>query len=205
MYKLYGTRLTGTCAAHAALEEAGASYEVVEVDTREGEHLTENYRRINPRQQVPALELPGGEILTEGPAILIHIADAHPSSGLAPPFGSTARAQMNRWLVFLAVNVYEGELRKLFPERYTDRADGAAGVRSSAGAYVRRHYEILENAPAAPYFFGEDLSVLDIYVWMLCQWMDRVWLETHCPRITALAERVKVRPKIAPIHDLNFG
>ncbi len=56
-----------------------------------------------------------------------------------------------------------------------------------------------------PYFLDRSFSILDIYVWMLAQWMDRPWLEDNCPKILALADAVKARPKIAPIHDLNFG
>ncbi len=76
MYKLYGTKMTGTCAVKAALTEAGAPFEEVEITISKKQHLTEEYRQINPRQQVPSLMLPDGSIMTEGPAILLHIADA---------------------------------------------------------------------------------------------------------------------------------
>jgi glutathione S-transferase len=198
--------MTGTCAVHAALEEAGAPYRQVEVTTKTGQHRTEDYRRINPRQQVPALQLPDGSVITEGPAILMHIADAFPASGLAPKAGSSARGQCDRWLFYFAVNVYEGELRKLFADRYTTDAAGASGVQAAAETYVERHYSIFEDQiTAAPFFFGERLSILDIYVWMLAQWMDRGWMAANCPKITALGDAVKSRPKIAPVHAANFG
>ncbi len=78
MSKLYGSIGTGACAVKAALTEAGAPFEEVEIKTSTKQHLTEEYRQINPRQQVPSLMLPDGSIMTEGPAILLHIADAHP-------------------------------------------------------------------------------------------------------------------------------
>jgi len=53
MYKLYGTTHTSTCAVKAALTEAGAPFEEVEITTRAKQHLMEEYRQINPRQQVP--------------------------------------------------------------------------------------------------------------------------------------------------------
>lgn len=206
MYTLYGTVMTGTCAVKAALAEAGAPFREVEVTTRKKQHLTEEYRRINPRQQVPSLQLPDGSVVTEGPAILLHIADAFPEAKLAPKPGSAARAQHDRWLIFFAVNVYEGELRKLFGDRYTVDANGAAAVQQSAIAYVERHYRIFEREIGqAPYFFGPQLSVLDIYVWMLAQWMEGAWLRAECPKIDALGQAVKSRPRIAPIHAENFG
>jgi glutathione S-transferase len=206
MYELYGTLQTGTCAIQAALEEAGAPYRMIEVTTKKGEHRTEAYRAVNPRQQVPALRLPDGSVVTEGPAILMHIADAHPHRLLAPPPGSSKRAQLDRWLVFFCANVYEGELRKLFGSRYTTDPAGVEAVQASARAYVERHYRIFEEDVAgSPFFFGPDLTVLDIYVWMLAEWMERDWIEANCPRIAALARAVRGRPLIAPIHAANFG
>jgi glutathione S-transferase len=205
-YVLYGTRLTGTCAVQAALEEVGASYEHVEISTRKGDHLNESYRAINPRQQVPSLRLPDGCMVTEGPAMLLHIADAHPQSRLAPTPGSSQRALHDRWLIFFAVNVYEGELRKLFGQRYTSDPAAASSVQESAVAYVNRHYALFEpQLVRGPYFFGDELTVLDIYVWMLSQWLDADWLAQNCPPIAALAANVAARPKIAPIHLDNFG
>ncbi len=84
MYKLYGTKGTASCAVKAALTEAGAPFEEVEVTTSKKQHLTEEYRQINPRQQVPSLMLPDGSIVTETSAMLLHIADAHPAIRLAP-------------------------------------------------------------------------------------------------------------------------
>jgi glutathione S-transferase len=206
MYKLYGTKMTGTCAVHAALAELEVPFEEVEVATKEGQHLTEEFRKINPRQQVPALMLPDGLVVTEGPAILIHLADAHPKVGLAPAPGTPERSQVNRWLIFFAVNVYEGELRKLLGSRYTIDSSGGDAVAAAASDYVKMHYEIFESAlDGGPYFLGDRLGILDIDVWMLAQWMDRNWLEVNCPKILKLADAVKTRPKIAPIHGLNFG
>ncbi len=205
-YRLYGDFQTGTCAIQAALSEIGIDYEFVEIPLKDKQQLTEDYRRINPRQQVPALVLADGTIVTEGPAILMHLADAHPEAGLAPPPGSSQRAWINRWLLFFCVNVYEGELRKLKPQDYIDATEGAEPVQSAAVEYVKRHYLIFEDIiEPAPYLLGEQLSILDIYVWMLAQWMDGQWLARHCPKIRDLAEQVRHRERIAPVHLINFG
>ncbi len=207
MYKLYGTRHTSTCAVKAALAEAGAPFEEVEITTGKKHNLTEEYRRINPRQQVPSLMLPDGSIMTEGPAILLHIADAHPEAGLAPAPGTPERAQHDRWLIFLAVNVNEAGQRMNYAERFTTDTDGRQGVEEAARAYMDRHFGIFEEALGnGPYFFGDDLSMLDIYVWMLSQWPgNATWFKANCPGIGRLAGAVKARPKIAPIHEENFG
>ena len=207
MYKLYGSIGTGTCAVKAALTEAGAPFKEVEitVDSKK-QHLTEEYRQINPRQQVPSLMLPDSSIMTEGSAMLLHIADAHPSLKLAPIPGTSERAQHDRWLIYFAVNVYDGMLRNMFGERYTTDTNGKQGVEDAARAYVDRHFGIFEEVLGdGPYFFGDKFSTLDIYVWMIAQWMDAAWLEANCPKIVRLANTATVRPKIVPIQEENFG
>ena len=206
MYKVYGWKLTGSLATEAALEEVGADYEVIPVNIREGEQHQEDYARINPRRQVPALALPDGSIMTEGAAILLHIADAYPKSRLAPKPGSSERAQHDRWLFFFAVNVYEGELRKLLPQNYVTSVDCADAVKAAADSYVERHYRIFEDALGeGPYTFADTFTVLDIYVWMLAQWMPPEWLAEECPKVNRLLETAKLRPKIAPIQKRHFG
>ena len=69
-----------------------------------------------------------------------------------------------------------------------------------------RHLGIFEEALGdGPYFLGDDLSMLDIYVWMLAHWPGggAAWLEADCPKIVRLADTVKLRPKVL-IHGDRF-
>lgn len=202
MYRLYGSAGSGSVSVEAALAEAGAPYDVIAVDTGEGRHLTEAFRAINPRQQVPALQLPDGSVMTEGSAMMLHLADAFPAARLAPAPGSPARAQHDRWLIFMAVNIYEGELRKAYSDRY---GSDAASIKACGETYVERHYAILEEAIKGPFLLGGDFTMADIYLWMLASWMDQAWLAANCPKVAALAAAVGARPLIAPIHAAHFG
>lgn len=205
-YRLYGWKLTGSMAIEAALAEAGAAFELVPVNVRAREHHADAFRAVNPRQQLPVLELPDGSFIAEGPAILHHVADAFPAARLAPPPGSFARAHHDRWLSFFQANVYEGELRKLFPDRYVTAPDCSPSVKVAAEDYVERHYRIFEGALRDdPYFLGEQFTILDIYVWMLAQWMPQDWLARECPKVKRLSDSAASRPKIAPIHAFHFG
>lgn len=205
MYLLYGSNGSGSASVEAALALSGAEYQVVQTPTAEGMHLTEDFKAINPRQQVPALRLPDGSVMTEGSAMMLHLADALPAARLAPAPGTPARAQHDRWLIFMAVNIYEGELRKAYSDRYTDDPNGVDGVRTSADAYVKRHHAILEEGIAGPFLLGEQMSMADVYLWMLAGWMDQDWLAAHCPKITALAAAIGQNALVAPIHAVHFG
>ncbi len=70
------------------LAEKELNVPVVQVDLRNGEQLTETFRRINPQCEVPVLELDDGTIITETIAICRYLEDIHP---LPPLLGVTAR------------------------------------------------------------------------------------------------------------------
>lgn len=204
-YKLYAWRQTGSLAVEAAFAELGVAYEEILVSTKTRENRTEAFRLINPRQQLPALALPDGTIMTEGSAMLLHLADAFPDRALAPKPGSSARAQHDRWLTYFQANIYEGELRKLFPRRYVTNPAEAVSVKLAAEDYVERHYVIFEQCLGdGPYLLGRQFSMTDIYVWMLTQWMPQEWLTTHCPKVKRLVDTVTARPAIAPVYAKHF-
>ncbi|MGL4279974.1 MAG: glutathione S-transferase family protein [Albidovulum sp.] len=208
-YVLYGRRQTGSMVVEAALALAGAAYSFRAVPSPGSDEERAAYAKINPRGQVPALIHPDGTVITEGPAILNHLADAFPTAGLAPPPGSALRAWHDRWLAFFHANVYEGMLRELFPDRYTTDAAGTAALSAAATAYVRRHFLIFEaelaHRPEGGFYCGAGPSVLDLYLWMLCFWLDADWLAANCPRLFAHWQRMREREALAPVEAAHFG
>jgi glutathione S-transferase len=201
MYTLYGRIGSGSAAVEAALSIIGAPHDIVWVDTSAGEHLTEDFAAINPRRQVPALVLPDGGGMTESAAMLLHLADAFPEAGLAPPPGSSARARHDRWLIFMAVNIYEGELRKAYADRYTVDPDGADAVRVAAEDYLDAQYAIIEAEMTGDYLVGDTLSMADLYLWMVASWRDLQRLNIETPRIAAHFRRLCADAHVAPIAD----
>ena len=93
-YRLYGRSNAGSLAPQIILEEIGAAYELIWIGTTPAD--LEALRRINPAGKVPSLVLPDGTAVAESAAILIHLTDAHPAAGLAPPSGPCARVTTAR-------------------------------------------------------------------------------------------------------------
>ncbi len=207
MYKLYDGQGTGGVATQAALAEIGADHEIIDIDLEKGEEYTDEFTRINPCQQVPVLELPDGTVLTENIAILMHLADSHLEAGLAPPCGSVERAQVNRWLSFFAMNIYGPEYLRMRPAFYTTNPSEAEGIAEAATAFLTRHYTIFEGAMGdGPYYLDDQLSILDLYIWMLVQyWGDYEMMRSDWPKTYRLAETVMMRPKVKQVHDAHFG
>lgn len=203
-YRLYGRPGTGSASVEAALALAGVAVELVDVDKADLGAL-DDLRQVNALAQVPVLVLPDGTIVTESTAILLHVADAFPRIGLAPEPGSAARATHDRWLMHLQTNIYEGELRKAYPARYTSDSACAAEVQEAASDHVKRHFVHFERAFAGtPGGTGRPFTVLDLYVWMLCNWMDRAWLAAHCPATLAISDAVAANATVAPVHARHF-
>lgn len=202
-YVLYGAPGFGSMAAEAALEELGADYQFVEAERDAAGAFSAAYMAINPRGQMPALRLPDGSVMTETAAILTHLADAFPEACMAPAPGTPARAQHDRWLSFLQVNVYEGILRSGYPDRYTADPATAPAVQAAAKDYVQRHLQLFDAAIIGPYSLGDRLSMLDLYVWMFAQWVDQEPLAARCPNLTALRALLATRPALATVSAHN--
>jgi glutathione S-transferase len=107
-YTLYSRKDTGGFAVEAALAKAHADTKVIEID-KSSQRTSADFGKLNPMRQVPTLVLPDGTVMTESAAMVIHVADAFPTSELAQRPGSTAHARFLRWMLFMAVNLYEAD------------------------------------------------------------------------------------------------
>lgn len=68
--------------ARILLAEKGVAHESVQVDLKNGEQLSESYRRINPQCTVPALRTDGGLVLTDNAAITAYLEARYPEPPL---------------------------------------------------------------------------------------------------------------------------
>src|SRR6266851_3103306 len=83
--KLYYSPGACSLSPHIALLEAGLPYDLVKVDLKAKQlENGDDYLKVNPKGQVPALGLDSGELVTEGPVIVQMIADKAAAKNLAP-------------------------------------------------------------------------------------------------------------------------
>ena len=192
MYTIHTSPGTGGFAAEAMLEAGSAAWRRIVVSTREDQHKTAAYLAINPAGQVPALELPDGQLMTESAAICIYLGEVHPETGLAPAPAHPARAAYLRWMVYLSAVVYEADLRCYYAERYTADPAGASGVKQRAHEQMDAAFAILESRlNEGPWLAGDKLSAADIYMSMLASWHpDVTALKAQCPKVAAVWNKV---------------
>jgi glutathione S-transferase len=194
-YRLYWARNTGAMAPHVLLAVSGAPYALQPVDLESGEHRSAAYLQINPYGQVPALQLPDGSFMTESAAMMLHIAECFPETGLLPAAGSATRAQVQRWLIFLATNVYESALRYYYSDRFTTDPVGGDAVRAAADAALTRQWGLIDSLlQPGPYLLGRQRSIFDLYMLMLSGWTDHTKALTNVQRaIAALLADARIR------------
>ena len=113
--KLYYSPGACSLSPHIALLEAGLPYDLVKVDLRAKKlENGDDYLKINPKGQVPALALDTGELVTEGPVIVQMIADKAAAKNLAPARDSAERYKLLEWLNYITT-----ELHKNFGPMFT--------------------------------------------------------------------------------------
>ena len=100
--KLYYSPGACSLSPHIALLEAGLPYDLVKVDLKAKKlENGDDYLKINPKGQVPALALDSGEVVTEGPVIVQMIADKAAAKNLAPARDSAERYKLQEWLNYI--------------------------------------------------------------------------------------------------------
>jgi len=82
--------------ARILLAEKGVAHETVPVDLRQGEQMSDAYRRVNPQCTVPALRTDDGLLLADNAAITAYLEARFPEP---PLLGSTPRekAEIASW------------------------------------------------------------------------------------------------------------
>ena len=171
----------GACSLspHIVSREAGVDLQLAELDraerrTQDGTVLS----TVNPKNQVPVLELDNGQRLTEGPVIVQYLADQKPGSGLVPPPGTMERYRVQEWLNF--ITSAPEEFKKISRE------------------YLAQRFDWIDKQLASKkYLMGDTFAVADAYLFTVLRWSPRVGIDlSKWPNIEAYLDRVAARPKV---------
>lgn len=187
----------GACsmASHIILAEIGGDYAVELVDTANGETASgANFREINPKGKVPALEV-GGEVLTEGPAILQFLGDRAANGDLAPQGGTMARARVNEVLNFTGTELHIA-FGPLFNPFATDAQKEAA--RQAVGAKLDWFESRL--AEGRSHLTGETFTIADAYAFVVTNWANFTGIAlSRWPQLSAFMARVGARASVQKV------
>jgi glutathione S-transferase len=98
--KLYYTTATRAIRPRWLLEEMGVPYELVRIDPTKGDNRAPEYLQVNPLGHLPAFVDDDGRAIVESAAIILHLADKFPEKRMAPPPGTSERAEYYQWIIY---------------------------------------------------------------------------------------------------------
>ena len=190
--KLYYAPYTCSLSPHIVLRELGLPFELVKVDNKTKQTADgRDFRTINPKGYVAALELDDGQVLTEGPAIVQYLADIKPETGLAPAAGTWERVRLQEWLNFITSEIHAGSA-PLFN----------AALPEEAKAFFReklfKRFDFLQDTLARQdYLTGASFSVVDAYLFTVLGWCKFFAIDlSPWPALPVYAKRVGARPAV---------
>lgn len=175
------------------LEETGLPYELVPVDTRQGEQHLPAFTEINPNAKTPAL-VDGDATVFDSNAILLYLAE---KTGLFMPENTpAARAQMHSWLMFVATGIgpYSGQCVHF--KHFAPAPKDYAVNRYDFEAW--RHWRIVNDQLAKhPYMLGQSYTLVDMAVWGWARAVPFIlgaeaW--SQLPHVKHLLDEVNARP-----------
>ena len=190
--KLYFSPGACSLSPHIVLLETGLAFTLEKVDLRSKQTASgEDFRAINGKGYVPALETASGAILTEGPAIVQYLADQVPGKLLAPAPGTMERYQMMAWLNFIGTEIHKNYGAFFKPGAGEELKSTARDSLTQRYTYVNQMLEGRE------YLGGERYSVADVYLFVVTTGAGHSQVDLSAwPNVHAVQKRIAARPAV---------
>jgi glutathione S-transferase len=199
MIELFYLPGSAAMAAQAAVEEVGLEYVAVQVVREQGRTVSPAaFLELNPHGRVPTL-VDGDLVLYEAAAIVLHLGDRHPESGLLPPPQTDARSHAFRWLAYLTNTVQATFMWFFYPERYVgEDEDACKAVVAGTTRQLDSMFRWIDSELAGREYVLGDFSGVDLYLHMLTRWGRRLPRKAWTlPNIGAHYALLSERPSVA--------
>ena len=158
---LYYAPMTCALVPYVTLTEAGADFEVVNVNTRTNQHKTPEFLAVNPKHKVPVLMI-DGDPLTENVAIQIWIARTFAHANLLPsqPAPQIKAISLMAWF---SSTVHPHLTPNARPENYCDLPGSAAAVQRVGNRMLFEDLAIADALLARRVSFFDHFTAVDAY------------------------------------------
>jgi maleylpyruvate isomerase len=189
--KLYTFFRSGTShRLRIALNLKGLMYEQVAVDLRREQHLTAQYKAINPQQLVPALDV-DGLLLTQSPAIIEWLEERYPQPPLLPA-DADSRARVRALAAIVGCDIHPVNNRRILEAlRHRFGADEDA-VNDWCATWIAAGFDAFEalvdsQEQLGPYALSEQPTLADVYLVPQVESARRFKVDiSRWPRIAAI-------------------
>jgi glutathione S-transferase len=183
----------GACsqAPHILLHEIGHDHDAVRVDLK-AKTLEDggDYLQINPKGSVPALQLDSGEVLTENAVILQYLGDRASWPEVLPPLGD-----FRRYRVLEMVNFITTEIHKRFS--YLFSPDASDEMKQLVTRDLGKKLDYIDGRLGeGPFLFGNDLTLPDVYLFVIASWAHKMIGLERWPSLAAFRKRMLQRDSV---------
>jgi glutathione S-transferase len=158
--------IPGSCSSGITvlLEKLGIPYTPVKRED------VEDYAALVPTNQVPALQTPEGQIITEGAAIVLYLLEKHGSPML--PADLSKKAEFLRWLMFDYASLHPAYGRMFAIRFRVEMDEGArAEVLKQLAVSVSNLWTILDQELDRKRFItGDEPTIVDYLATIYASW-----------------------------------
>ena len=163
--KLYISPGVCSLAPHIALIAAGLPFSVERVNMKSKAIASGgDFRDINDKGALPALQLDDGRVLTEAAVLLQYIADQAPGANLAPAYGTFERYQVMEWLNYIATEVHK---------RFTPLFTPGTSIEARAAAWAALAHPLgylAGKLESRDFLTGSQFTIADAYLFTVLNW-----------------------------------
>lgn len=193
--ELYYAPITCAMAPFITLTEAGAEFEVHALNFRTNDHLSPEYRKINPKHKVPMLVV-DGQRLTENVAIHLWISRTFPDAKILPT-DAWDQAQALSLLSWCSGGIHPYLSRINNPAKVCDVDGTADSVISHAAEALNENFAIADEMLDGKDYLLGDFTAPDAHFFWCTRRFTQFKLDLSAyPNVVAHFERMQTRPSV---------
>ncbi len=177
------------------LEEVGVPYELHHVDFATRAQKAPEILALNPMGKLPILT-DGDQVVTEGTAIGLYLADRYSAGKLAPSFDDPARGTYLRWSLFAPSVIEPGSMARLNHWQFKSSQAGW-------GDYEAMLSAIDSAVSAGDYLLGDRFTMADIIFGGTLRYMLRFGMLEKRPVFDTYVGRLAKRPALQKADEIN--
>lgn len=145
-------------ACRQALKALNIKFELIDVDFGKGEHMTDEYAKLNPQKEIPVL-VDGDLVMGESNAILQYLCDMYDTTGKLYPKDPKARAIVNHRLCFNLAMYYRNISEYVMAPIFFDYQRTPLGLKKMKMAIDV--FETYLKKEKTKYAAGDSLTIAD--------------------------------------------
>jgi glutathione S-transferase len=196
MIQVYHSR--GSCSEGILylLHEIGAEFDLRTIVVKAGDTQAPDYKAMNPKGKVPAIDLDNGETLTEFPVIAQYLARTHPEAGLWPD-DLMQQMRIMEALDYITATVHMRAFAfALVPGRFAKGAEFQAEITDYGLSEVKKTFGILSEKMGENDYLLGDFTLADTALFFVLNWAAVRGIDMP-DNLAACYKRLQNRPAFA--------